>query len=338
MRACCAKTRFQIVGATAAILLLQITSSAQTPKTAPPVAPGEKADILFAVSAPNSPRDEQGKPALASLDPIAFLVNGELRECYTLNATPNEDPTPKTTLDNLGKAYKMGHSYPVWWGGAPWGRSESVKSCIDHDLDLTGCAKLQPNDAKVRVSPEFSGTAVTYTSPKPTHPAVRIHASKEERALFLQIAANLYADRHIHIAPASIHPDAIWKTQLQAGHTALVGNTLVQFPLKEDRKWNSVRLFLALEESDGHYVPVLTQVHKTTIYLEADMSTPKIGEILEEENGVDRETFLDNFPLYPSEPDSIISRHQYYEDWSYSIYRRRGTMYQLAYTGCGGGD
>ena len=70
------------------------------------------------------------------------------------------------------------------------------------------------------------------------------------------------------------------------------------------------------------------------------MQAPKKGEILPEEGGsVDQESFLDNFPpLSEAKLTQFFSYHQYYEDWSYSIYRRRGSTYQLVYTGCGGGD
>jgi hypothetical protein len=121
--------------------------------------------------------------------------------------------------------------------------------------------------------------------------------------------------------------------------SALAGNTLVQFPLKDANKWSSVRIFLVMEETDGHYVPVLSQLHRMTIYLEGDMKAPKAGEILPEEgDSVDQERFLDNFPLYPNEADAIISEDSFYEDWTYSIYRRIGAKYQLVYNGCGGGD
>jgi hypothetical protein len=326
-----------MVAAMVAILLLQIVSSAQDSKPAPPVAPGEKADILFAASAPGSEKDEEGKPALATLDPIAFVVKGELRGCYKPNPTANDNNIPKTTLDNLSQAYKSGHSYPVWSRGAPWGRSESVKSCIDPDLSLTGCVKLEPSDPKTRVSPNFIGAAITFPQPVPTHPATRAHASAEERKLFLQLAASVYAERHIRIAPTSIHAETVWKTQLQSSHSALAGNTLVQYQLRDANKWASLRIFLVLEESNGQYAPVLAHFNKIIITPDENTAAPKTGEILDEGDDTDRETFLDNFPLFSNESDSIISYHQYYEDWAYSIYRRRGKTYQMVYSGCGGG-
>ena len=184
MRSRSRHARTRIV-ASAATLLLAIVASAQDSQFAPPVKPGEKAGILFAATAPGSPTGQDGRPALASLDPIAFLVGGELRGCYKPTPAANEDPIPQTTLDTLDQAYKTGHTYPLWWGGAPWGKSTSVKSCIDPDLDLNGCVRILPNDSRTRIPTKFNGTVVTYTPPAPTHPSLRARASADERLLFL---------------------------------------------------------------------------------------------------------------------------------------------------------
>ena len=96
-------------------------------------------------------------------------------------------------------------------------------------------------------------------------------------------------------------------------------------------------MFLVLEENNGTYLPVLSHFHKATISLEDTTNPPKPGEVLDEENGADKEVYVDNFPLFPGEPDAIITEHTYYESWAYSVYRRIGTNYQLLYTGCGGG-
>ena len=325
--------------------LVSLLGYSQQPTLPPPLHPADKPSILFAVEDRTGEKDDSGKPAQSTLDPIAFLVDGQLRGCSTPGPPPTQqDAGEALALQHLRKAYSGHKTYPVWFGGEPWGQAQATASCIedvtpgDSPIDWQGCFQLHPGPEKQHLPKQSYAIAYTGPESKPTHETIRAKASSAERALFLETAASIYAQHHVRVAPRSIHVGSVWKTQLHAGHPALAGSTLVQFPLKDANKWSSVRIFLVLEESDGHYAPVLSQVHKTTIPLDANTITPKPGEILDEGEEADRETFLDNFPLYPSEPDSIMSYHQYYEDWSYSIYRRRGTTYQLVYTGCGGGD
>ncbi len=94
---------------------------------------------------------------------------------------------------------------------------------------------------------------------------------------------------------------------------------------------------MVIEEEKGIYVPVLDHFHRVTIPVESITNPPKPGEVLSEEGYGDKEIFIDNFPLFPDEPDAIITEHSYYESWAYSVYRRVGPNYQLIYTGCGGG-
>jgi len=174
--------------------------------------------------------------------------------------------------------------------------------------------------------------------PAASHPPLHTKASPQERALFIQSAVASYAERHIHASPQRIRVDEIWKIQLSVDDTALTGSALFQLPASKPRTYHSYRLFMVVEEKDGQYYPILTHFHKTIITLDGADNTPKPGEELDEENETDKEVFFDNFPLYANEPDVIITRHTYYEDWNYSIYRRQGKEYQLIYTGCGGGD
>ena len=82
---------------------------------------------------------------------------------------------------------------------------------------------------------------------------------------------------------------------------------------------------------------MLNHYRRSTITLEDTTKLPNAGEVIDEEENVDKEVFVDNFPLFPGEPDAIITEQTYYESWAYSVYRRVGAKYQLIYTGCGGG-
>jgi hypothetical protein len=315
--------------------------AAQEPPEAPVLRPGDKPEILFVASAPGAGKDENGKPALASLDPVAFLVGGEIRDCATFHPAPGEENVPKLTIQTLNRAYASGRLYSLWWGGAPWGEAEAVRSCIegaDGDyLDFSGCFRVHPGDTHRAASSEFKGTVWTGKAAIATHPAQRTKANSEERVIFLQATSAAFLAQHVRIAPSSIHSGIIWKTQLQAGRSALAGSALVQLASTKPKTYYSYRMFLVLEENNGTYLPVLSHFHKATISLEDTTNPPKPGEVLDEENGADKEVYVDNFPLFPGEPDAIITEHTYYESWAYSVYRRIGTNYQLLYTGCGGG-
>jgi hypothetical protein len=304
---------------------------------APPLKAGEKSEIIFAVEVPHSEKDEKGKPALASVEPIAFLVDGQLRECYKFGPANSEDAVSKTVLDKLNRAYAPVHHYPVWWRGASWGEAEAVSSCMDEDLDLTGCFRLHPAAPENAVPKELNGTAFTGRLPVASHPPLRLKASLQDRTLFLEAAVAAFAKANVRTAPQRIHLETVWKTQLRAGHAAIVASALIQMQAGKPRTYHSYRLFLVIEENNGRYEPVLTSFHKTTITLDSGADSPKPGEELDEENDTDKEVFFDNFPLFAGEPDVVISRHTYYEDWNFSVYRRNGESYQLVYTGCGGG-
>ena len=97
-------------------------------------------------------------------------------------------------------------------------------------------------------------------------------------------------------------------------------------------------MFAIFEEQDDALKPVLDSYRRATAYIDDQDHKPKIGEVVSEEAQIDDEQFVDSIPLFPNEPDIVISRHSYYEDWNYSIYRWNGTAYKQIYTGCGGGD
>jgi hypothetical protein len=196
---------------------------------------------------------------------------------------------------------------------------------------------LHPDNAHHAPPNDFKGTVWTGSPVTASHTAQRTKATSDERTIFLQAASAAFAARHVRIAPSSIHTGGIWKIQLQPGHTALAGSTLVQLAAAIPKTYYSYRIFLVVQEDKGIYSQVLTHFHRSAIALESITDVPKPGEVLDEENGVDKEVFIDNFPLYSGEPDVIITEHTYYESWSYSVYRRVGANYQLIYTGCGGG-
>jgi len=327
-----------VVALAASLSFFPFSTLAQDAPDSPILKLSDRAEILFVASAPDTEKDQKGKAALASLDPVAFVVGNELRDCAPAHPKQGEDGVPRITTDTLISAYTAGSRYPLWWAGAPWGTAEAVKSCIDGDLDLLGCARLHPDKNHSSLPLDFKGTAWTGAPPTPSHTVLRVRAGNEDKAAFLKAATAAFAARHVATAPQDIHTGQIWRIQLQAGHTALVGSTLVQLPAKEPRTFYSYHLFLVVEEGKGAYVPVLAHYHRSVIELDKSQALPKRGEVLDEENGADQEEFIDSFPLFAGEPDAIISGHTYYESWAYSVYRRVGDHYQHLYTGCGGGS
>jgi hypothetical protein len=327
-----------VVTLVAAVTCFPFIALGQDAPDAPVLKNSEKADILFVATAPDTDKDQKGKPALASLDPVAFVVGNELRDCAPAHPKQGEDSIPKITTEMLSSAYAAGNRFALWWAGAPWGTAEAVSSCIDSDLDLLGCAHLHPDKNHSSLPADFKGTAWTGPPPTASHTVLRVRAGNEDKAIFLKAATAAFASRHVPTVPQDIHAGQIWRVQLRAGHTALVGSTLVQLASKEPRTYYSYHLFLVAEENGGTYLPVLAHYHRSVIVLDSSEALPKRGEVLAEDNGADQEEFVDSFPLFAGEPDAVISSHTYYESWAYSVYRRVGDHYQHLYTGCGGGS
>jgi hypothetical protein len=314
-------------------------ASAQKPPAAPPVAAGEKADGLFVATIPApGAKDDSGRPASATMDPVAFFVDGQIRSCDMLNPKPTDDPIPKPVLDTLNRIYTPGHEYPFSFAGAPWGATRTTGSLIESDpLDHSGSFSWKAKPATHIPEKGLTGTTWTGAPLTYSHPVVSATASADERNIFLEAASKAYADHHISAKPNTIHTGTIVKRQLRAGHSALIANTIVQLATDKPRTYYSYRLFLVVEETNGIYATVLESYHRVTAYVDADAPLPKLGELVDEEAQIDREQFADNVPLFKGEPDAIITEHQYYEDWSYSLYRSVGGSYRPIYTGCGGG-
>lgn len=311
------------------------------PPDLPTLKRGEKADILLVGRIPKKgEKGDDGKPALAALEPVVFVSDGQLRTCFNANAKANEPVVPKTTIDILNNLYTSHRSLPLWRYGSVWGTAKAVSSCIDGEdgdyIGFDGCFSAQPTFLDDQGG--FEGVVWTGSPLKSTHGPVHRNASPEERSIFLNAAARVFAEHHVPISPTSIHSSPLVLTALQSGHIALAGSALVQLSAAEPLSWYSYRLFLVLEQDSSDYRPVLARFHRTTIRLDGPSNAPKRGEVLDEEGDTDREEFLAGIPLFPNEPDAIITEHHYYEDWAFSLYRRVGDHYELLTTGCGGGD
>jgi hypothetical protein len=271
-------------------------------------------------------------------------VNGQFRGCSTPNYDQTKDDMGEASVfDELKKMYSEKHLFPIWFRGTPWGEAETNNACLvnykpgDY-IDWSGCLNLHPAEGQSHLPKAPSAIAYTGPTPKKAHDSVRAKANSAERTIFLSEASKVYEEHHVHAAPNSIHVGTVWKTQFQTGHTALVGNTVYQFALKDKKDWLSDRIFLVLEGTNGTYTRVLTDFNREAIATELPIPTPKFGEILDEEGNHDEQVFVDNFPLFPAEPDILVTVHHYYEDWNYSIFRRTGATYREVYIGCGGGD
>jgi hypothetical protein len=302
------------------------------------IKPGDKAEILFAAQSPPSDKDEKGKPSLTTLEPIAFLVGGELRGCYASNSEVEQAAVDADIRRRLERAYSAGRHYPLWWGGTRWGEATAIRSSIDPAVNsLSGCFQIHSEDPSSRVAKNLKGIVITGTAPAATHTAVRAKADSQERSAFLQAVAMEFTAHHVRFVASKVVIDDVWKTQLRADHTALAGSALLQVPAGKPLDYRSYRLFLVIEEDGGTYRPVLRSLSHSDITLGEGQKPPKPGEELDEGDSRDKELFFDNFPLFAGEPDAVLTSHYYYESWSFSVYRWTGNSYKRIYTGCGGG-
>jgi|HubBroStandDraft_1064217.scaffolds.fasta_scaffold12465_2 hypothetical protein len=304
----------------------------------PPVKPTDHAEVLFAAHAPDTEKADSGKPALATFEPIAFMVGNELRECYSNGSQQEQEAVGKSVTSRLNRAYAAGSHYTLWSHGAPYGRATAVSACFDDEIDFNGCFRFEGRDPSIPVPLGFGGVALSGKVPSSTHGSFFKTASKEEQAKFLQFAVKALAEHSVHVSAEQVHLKEIDVTKLQAGHKAIAGNLLVQVPAKAPKTYHSYRLFLVIEETNEAYATVLSSFHRTTVLLDDSEAPPKPGEELDEESRTDIETFFDSFPLFPGESDVVVTQHRYYEDWNFSVYRRVGAAYRAVFLGCGGGD
>ena len=315
---------------------------AQTPEFPHPEPVFGAAAILFAASPVPEGTADDGTPALPTIDPIAFVSGGKLLEC--INWKSDGDTVPVPTLNLLRKAYASGRVYPLWSRGERVGKVVTEHSCIGEEdiaqggtVDLQGCVRYRFTGNKQWQANGAWGTVWTGKTSTATHKSVSGKPSEAEMRQFVDQAVRLYMTGGVSASASQVRVKSIAKTQLRKGQFALIGSTMLQAPSQEKFTWNSDRLFLAVEIDKGRLLPVLVVRHHAQVQFRPDDDSPNPGEELDEENNTDEESFVDNFPLFPGEPDAVITRHQHYESWDYSIYRWSGSQYNKIYTGCGGG-
>jgi|GEM_PF-3418514 len=327
------------------ILLLTLTSAyflaAQDVQWVAPLRAQEKADALFVASVPAlGEKDESGMPALATLDPVAFLVKGQLRGCYKIAPSATEGAEPEAVDKALKAFYAQGLRYDLWSGGALWGVASVTKSCMEElgsgTADLEGC--FEPRSLKGFASQvAFKGLSWTGPALTATHANDRRTATAAEKESFLEGASRIYAEHHVPVKPNSIHVSRVVHTRLRADAEALAANMIVQLADTKPLTVHNYRMLLVLEGAGDGWYPVLVQFRRGILTMENETEMPKGGTLVPEEASIDREVFVDSLPLYADESDAIVTMHEYYEDWAYSLYRRVGNAYKLQYTGCGGG-
>lgn len=297
--------------------------------------------ILFAASQGPPFITEEGQPALATIEPIAFIGRNNLYGCFQWDATNSQ--ISETMLSILRKAYTPGNTFPLYWRGVRFGSTRVVHSCIEEeeikaggDVVLQGCVLHTTSSRHSKLTTEFSGIAFTGKPPVATHPAMREKANESEAKEFIAEALKAFASKGIDVKAESIQVGTITKTEVRAGHLTLTGDLLAVLHADRPGKYYFDRMLLAIEETNGVYVTILVNLHIAQALFDGDKTTEELKD-QDEENEIDHEIFVDNFPLFIGEADAIITQHIYYESFEYSIYRRKGTMYELIYTNCGGG-
>ena len=303
----------------------------------PGLKPGENSAILFAAKASPSATDQNGDPIPQQIEPIAFIVRGQLRQCDSSTSEKDSAAAKSAVLTQLQQAYTTGRRYPLWRGGGQWGQAEVVKSCIDADVNLlAACVQLKARAAQIAPRSSFRGIAFSGPPPISSHSSAISKAGKPDKNAFIAGVSRIFRDERINVPKARIAAHEVWKTQLRPDHRAISGSALAQIPGRKAGTYRSYRVFAVLEEDNGQYNPVLRSIHNTTIEFDKTSRAQESGE-LEEGEDTDREEFFDSFPLFPGEPDAVITEHTYYEGWNFSIYRWKDGLYRRVYTGCGGG-
>ncbi len=218
--------------------------------------------MLFAAEAPDSEKDDSGKPALATFEPIAFIVNGDLRECYSNGPDAVEKAVQKSVTARLERAYTNGSRYTLWSHGVPSGKAIAVSACFDEESDFNGCFRFQGSSPSTPVPLGFRGIAISGKVPSPTHAALHAIPNQDERETFLRLVVQGFAQHRVRVNSSQVLIKNIVKTELRDVHSALLGNVLVQVPTKKPREYNVYRLFSESRRTAGSirlYFPHFTR-------------------------------------------------------------------------------
>jgi len=329
--------QFSIVSVFFAALSCQVL--AQGPSTAPALKPGEKADLLLAYVKLSDLFNSAEPSKETAIEPIAFFVNGEVRDCYRHTKDPKEAPLLPHVENYLKSFYQSQRTLSILQGGTKVGSVQLPTTCsFEPGLELLGCVDQVKSGTDSSQPLATRGLVWTGSPLNATHASLHQKANTTERLRFLEAASKELTIHHVRAAPNTLHHGTIWRIQLASGHAALAGSVLVQLAADKPLTYYSYRMFAIFEEQDDTLKPVLDSYRRATAYIDDQDHKPKIGEVVSEEAQIDDEQFVDSIPLFPNEPDIVISRHSYYEDWNYSIFRWNGTAYKQIYTGCGGGD
>ena len=107
----------------------------QQPNLPPPLHPADKPSILFAVEDHTGEKDESGKPAQSTLDPIAFVVNGQFTWMLYANSSPNTAGRRRSphALQRLPQGIlQVIRLIQSGSAARPWGQAQATTaSCIE---------------------------------------------------------------------------------------------------------------------------------------------------------------------------------------------------------------
>ena len=324
-----------------AVSLFLFASTAQSqlperkqPQTGTPSQPSQLSGILFTASPEAASEDADGVHVEASLAPVAVVSQGKLSGCQL---DKHGQPT-KAFQARLDLFYSSRKELPLYSGGDRVGTARILNSCADSELaGLERCAKYTEAKQGNEHLKELSGTIWSGSTPIAPHAALSFEASPQEKELFLAAGTKTLAAKGIHVERLRVSSKKVSKIEVAPGMTLLIGNVAYWAPQPKTRSYLSDRMLFAISLEKPESPPLIEDLYSVVIRLQNGAPEPESEEQLDDGEKYDSEELVDNFPLFPGEPDVIISKDNMNEMWAYSIYRWSGKAYQRIITSCGDG-
>jgi len=254
---------------------------------------------------------EKGKePPGSIIDPLVVIEGPALKKPPAFEFQNADDPKFVEFEKNY---YRAGQTYPLLTGGSARGTLTVEKPVGVSCSSMTAAVELPV------VIPEHEmALAITSSGGLGLHANWRRHATPEERAAFLKLAAGYLQQNGVAETPvATMEIESLYWTKLHAGGLdSLIGD------LKFKNATGIHYVFLVATKTGGDYGVALASHHVARDEDDADVTT---------------ESFVDQLDLDNDGVDEIVTIFGYYESWEYAIYKLQNGSWQKIYQGGGGG-
>jgi hypothetical protein len=264
--------------------------------------------IIFVVT----PAEKGKEPPSPTIDPLVVIEGAALKKPLEYSYDNQKESDAK--FGEFEKSYyRPGRTYPLLMGGSAAG-----VLTVEKPIYFSCSSNMAAVKLPVVIPEHEMALAATSSQGLGLHAKWRRHATPEQRAVFLKLAAIYLQQDGVAEAPIpAMKIDSLDATKWRAdGPDSLIGN----LTLKNASGIHHV--FLVATKTGDNYSMALTSHHVARDEDDASMT---------------EESFVDQLDLDNDGVDEIVTIFTYYESWDYAIYKLLNGSWQKVYQGGGGG-